>query len=771
LSDDNGLILQDYWRIIGKRKWTVILTVVVMTASAVTFSFLQTPIYEASTTLYLKKAKAGPEQQIDIFGGMSLLSTENEINTQIEILKSHTVMEEVARRLFSTVSTHKKETHKKELGKKNDFYGYLRNLFTLILGKFSQEEKLESVSEIAESLRKKNISVAPIRSTQLITLTASSDDPEMARLIANTTVEVFIERDISSRRRETTSALHFLSRETEKVAENLRQSEENLKRYKEKEGLAELSEKARLMVERLSELESLHQSTRISREELDNRLKEIRSQLKKVSKVWVSSTYISDNPLVQTLRSRLTDLEIKHAQLSREFSSDDPQVTYIKAQIEETKKELERKVKTVVAGKTESINPVYTELYTKLVSYETEVNALKAKEDALESLAAEYEKEVSKLPQQELALARLQRSQQVNSDLYAILVKAKNKAEIESASEIGTIEVVDPASNPTKPVKPKKKLNTLLGLISGLIFGVGLALFSEYRDKTIKNEDEAKKLLNLPVLGVIPSPRATGRYDYTYAYQSSNKKKKRKEIKARILEEKKTPIEIITRDLPRSPISEAYRALVTNLQFAELDRKLKTLVVTSSIPLEGKTSVAINLAITLASAGEKVLLADADLRFPRIHKVFQLDASPGLTDVLIANKSPYKVVHNIEGVDNLDLLTSGSLSSNPSELLRSSQMKKLILFLEVRKEYDRVLFDSPPLLGVADVPILSSNVNGILLVLGANEVDRQAAQKAKESLAKVKAHILGIILTKVKPGGSGYGEYYYHYYSSENGEI
>jgi len=769
LSDDNGLSFQDYWRVIGKRKWTVILTVVVLTASAVAFSFLQTPIYEASTTLYLKKAKAGPEQ-IDIFGGMSLLSTETEINTQIEILKSRTVMEEVARRLFSPVSTHRNETHKKELSKKSNFYGYLRNLLTLILGNFSKEEKLESFSEIADSLRKKSISVASIHSTRLITLTASSDDPEMARLIANTTVEIFIERDISSRRRETATALHFLIQETEKVAENLRQSEENLKRYKEKEGFAELSEKATLMVERLSELESLHQSTRISREELNNRLREVRSQLKKVNKVWVSSTYISDNPLVQMLRSRLTDLEIKHAQLGREFSSDDPQVTYIKAQIEETKKELERKVKTVVAGKTESISPVYTELSTKLVSYETEVNALKAKEDALGSLAAEYEREVSKLPQQELALARLQRSQQVNSELYAILVKARNKAEIESASEIGTIEVVDPASNPTRPVKPKKKLNALLGLISGLIFGAGLAFLSEYGDKTIKTEDEAKKLLNLPILGVIPRPGAPGRYGYTYSYRSS-KRRKRKEIRASILQEGKTPIELITRDLPKSPISEAYRALVTNLQFAELDRKLKTLVVTSSIPLEGKTSVAINLAITLASAGEKVLLADADLRFPKIHKVFELDAAPGLTNVLIANKSPYQVVHSIEGVDNLDLLTSGSLSPNPSELLRSSQMKKLILFLEVQKEYDRVLFDSSPLLGVADAPILSSNVDGILLVLAANEVDGQAAQKAKESLAKVKAHILGIILTKVKPEHRAYGEHYYHYYSSENEKI
>jgi len=763
LNPSEELSLQNYWRIIGKRKWVVILTAVVLTASAAGFSFLQTPIYEASTTLYLKETK--PDSgQIDVFGGLSLPFAETEINTQIEILKSHSVMEEVVGRL-PPISTHKKES-----GKKSDFYGYLRNLLALALGKSSREEKAESLSEIADHLRKKNISVAPITNTRLITITASSDDPEMAQLIANTTAKVFIERDISSRRRESTTALDFLSRETKKMAENLRQAEENLKRYKEKEGFAELSEKTRLMVERFSELETLHQSTRISRQELNNRLIEVRSQLQKVSKVWVSSTYIADNPVVQMLRSRLTDLEIKHAQLSREFSSDDPQVTYIKPQIEETKKELNRTVKTVAAGKTETISPIYTELYTKLVTYETEVNALKAKEDALGNLVAEYERKVNILPQQELTLARLERDRQVNAELYAILVKAKNKAEIESASEIGTIEVVDPALKPTSPVKPKKKLNTLLGLISGLIFGAGFAFLMARSDKTIKTEDEAKKLLNLPILGVIPMPGAQDGYGCTYAYRS-REKKKRKEIKASILEERKTPMELITRDLPQSHISEAYRSLATNLQFADVHRKLKTLAVTSSIPQEGKTSVVINLAIILASAGEKVLLVDADLRLPKVHKVFKLDASPGLTNFLMADKNPNRIhIYIIEGVNNLDLLASGSLPPNPSELLRSSRMKKLIS--ELQKEYDYVLFDSSPVLGTADVSILSSNVDGILLVLGAGEVDGQAAQKAKESLEKVKAHILGLVLNKVKPEPGGYyGKYYYHYYSDENEQI
>jgi len=762
--------LADYWRIIWKRKWIVILSLIVVTASALIFSFLQTPIYEASTTLYLKKAKSGPAQ-MDIFGGTSLFSAETEINTQIEILKSYTIMEEVARRLSSSINS-------PETNKKIHFYEYLKSLIALIPFKplqnwiasnsnksNSSEEKPNTLYEIANELRE-NISVTPIRNTRLITVTASSADPDMAKLIANTTADVFIKRDISSRRRETTAALDFLSRETKRIEEELRQSEETLKEYKEKEGFSELSEKAKLMVQRLSETESEYQSVKISRGEISNRLKEIRNQIKKVSKTQVSSTYISDNPVVQMLRSQLTNLEIKHAQLSREFSAKDPQIIHINAQIEETKKELQRQVGTVVSGKTETINPLYTELYNKLINYETEINTLKAKEDAIGSLVAEYEKEVSKLPEQELKLARLERNQQVNAELYTMLLQSKNKAEIESASEIGTIEVIDPALKPLNPVKPKKKLNTLLGLISGLVIGAAFAFVLEYADKTIKTEDEAKQLLNLPVLGVIPRPGSHGGYGYkySYGYGKKDKKENKKQIERVISQEKEVPLELITRDLPWSSISEAYRGLRTNLTFVNIDKKLKTIAITSSLPQEGKTSVTTNLGITLASAKEKVLLVDTDLRNPGLHKTFLFNEAPGLTDILTTDKNYKDIIHSVDKIENLYLLTPGSSAPNPSELLMSERMKNLILKLQ--EEYDKILFDLPPTLGMADAPILSSNVDGVLLVISANEVDRDVVLKAKESLEKVKARILGTILNKVRFERHGYGSYYYHPYYS-----
>ena len=744
LNHDDKFSPQDYWRVIRKRKWSVILTTLVSTGAAVIFSFLQTPIYEAPTTLYLKELRDNPGQ-IDVFGGTSFLSTEVEINTQIEIIRSRTVTEEVARRLSGSFVIPPEGPGEMD---------------ALLI-----REEGKSLSEIAERLRNNNLSVSHIPNTRLITITASHNDPGTAQLIANTVAEVFIERDINSRRRETTAALDFLSNELTKVEENLEQVEENLRVYKEKEGFAELSSQATLIVERLSILESEYESTRISRQELIVRLNEIKGQFDNVSKVWVSSTYISDNPVVQMLRTRLTDLEIKYAQLSREFSSDDPQLSHVEVQIEETKKELKSKVETVVAGKTETINPIYTELYSKIVNYESEVNALEAKEDALATLVVRYENEVNRLPQQELTLARLEREKRVNTELYGGLVNAKNEAEIASMSTISMIEVIDPAPRPTRPVRPRKEVNALMGSLFGLMLGIFLGFVLERSDKTVKTENEVKQLLNLPIIGVIPradvQPKSSARYRYR-----GTERQKREEIETPTARANSVPIELISRDIPESPASEAYRVLATNLQFTEIERKLKTLVVTSSVPLEGKTSVAINLAITLASARNRVLLVDVDLRSPTIHRIFNLDIAPGLTDVLMGLDSPAWTVHGIEEVDNFDLLTSGSSAPNPSELLRSSRMKELIV--ELQKNYDRVVFDCPPVLGLADVPILSTNVDGVLLVVGANEVDREAIQKAKESLEKVRAPIVGVILNKVGPEQSVYGRYYYHYYSGKS---
>jgi len=702
--------LEDYWRVIVRRKWTIILSLIVITTSAITFSFLRTPIYEASTTLYIKEGEVGGAMDILGGGGPTGLSSQTILNTYKEILKSRTVLGEVVKKL--------------NLDKKS-------------------ENKEKSFYEIIEDLREK-ISVDTVVNTRLLEVTVSSPDPEMAKKIANTVAEVFIRRNISSQRRESNAALSFLSDQVEKVGERLREAEERLKEYKEKESFGELSEQARLLVNQLSELEGSYQQAKISREEIEARLLEIRNQLREVDREWVSSTIISNNPIVQNLRAQLTNLQIRLAQLEREFSPQDPQIIQVKAQIEETKRQLQNEVETVVSSKVSTISPVYTQLYTKLVNYETEVNALRAKEEALKDLISRYRNKVEQLPEQELKLARLERDVKVNESLYITLLEAKNKTEIQSASEIGSIEVIDPAIKPIEPVKPNKKLNTLVGLVLGLFCGVGLAFVREYMDKTIKTEDEIRTLLGLPVLGIIP------RFNF-----------KKSPFKTKIKSEEERKIETISLTNPKSTISEAFRTLKTNLQFAEVEGKIKALIITSSVPEEGKTSIGINLAITFAQAGEKTLLVDADLRKPKIHNVFGLSRDPGLTNILTTGKSYQDVVRKLEDVEGLDVLTTGPLPPNPLELLGSSKMKKLIS--ELIESYERVIVDTPPSAVLTDAPLLSRQIRNVLMVLSVGEAQREAAKKSKEALQRAKANILGVVLNKVALEREGYGYYYYYY--------
>lgn len=225
--------------------------------------------------------------------------------------------------------------------------------------------------------------------------------------------------------------------------------------------------------------------------------------------------------------------------------------------------------------------------------------------------------------------------------------------------------------------------------------------------------------------------------------------------------------ELITIENPKSPVSESYRTLRTNIMFSSLDNKVQTIMVTSSGPEEGKTTVASNLAVIMAQSGKKTIIIDCDLRKPRLHKVFQVSNQMGLSNYLIGETSIADVVKQTP-VENLQLLPSGVKPPNPAELLGS---KKMGTFVEsLKKYYDYIILDTPPVVIVTDAQLVSQYADGCLLVIAAGEVDRDAPIKAKELLTKVNAKILGVVLNKVDENGKGRYKYYYHYYYDEQGE-
>jgi capsular exopolysaccharide synthesis family protein len=307
--------------------------------------------------------------------------------------------------------------------------------------------------------------------------------------------------------------------------------------------------------------------------------------------------------------------------------------------------------------------------------------------------------------------------------------------EVVEIMNVDNVKILDQAVTPRNPIQPNEYMNIAIAGVLGLMLGLGLAFLLEFLDKTIKTPEDVKRHIGLSIIGAIP-------------YNEKAEKRK-----------------VITFEDPKSPVSEAYRTLRTNLRFASLDKDIKTLVVTSTIAGEGKSMTTANLATALAQAGSKVLLIDTDFRKPTLHKIAKKPNEDGLADVLI-NKTDYRKSVKNARAENLDLLFSGLIPPNPSELLSSKSMLEFIN--EAKKDYDYLIFDTPPVALVTDAAILSNEVDATILITSVGMVDYDVAQRAVELLENANANIIGSVLNKIPIGKGGYS--YYKYYSSYYGE-
>ncbi len=305
---------------------------------------------------------------------------------------------------------------------------------------------------------------------------------------------------------------------------------------------------------------------------------------------------------------------------------------------------------------------------------------------------------------------------------------------------INTLTIIEEARLPTAPIGPQWKKQVLLAAAVGMILAAGTAFLLEYLDDTVKSPDDVTRTTGLTTVGAITRITGDNPADKLIAVRH-----------------------------PKSPIAEAYRAMRTNLQFSALDRPLKSLVVTSPNPVEGKSTTLANLGVVMAQAGKSVVLVDSDLRRPMLHKIFQLPNKEGLTSVLLQDEPSLDGHLQETGIENLRVLTSGPLPPNPSELLGSQKMRQLIEQLKSRA--DVVLFDTPPAIPVTDATVLATQTDGVLLVADAGRTRRNMARQVVENLRQVGANLLGVALNRLSPRGAGsyyYYYYYYYYYSEDN---
>ncbi|NLJ74381.1 MAG: hypothetical protein GX331_05245, partial [Firmicutes bacterium] len=425
--------------------------------AAALFSFLSDPVYEATTTLMVRDQGSAAQMMLfDSMGG----TVRNAAQNYVQIMKSRTILEPVLTKL-----------------------GW---------------------DDISLTAVDKQLVIQPIQGTDILRLSMQSTDPEKAQQFVNTLSDVFIAWNRHSRQEDQRSARLFIEAQLESVSADLRKAEERLREYRENERALSPSNETIARINQLTSLEADLAEVRVALVETQERITQVRTQLADQDETLLSTTTIAENPFVAQYRSRLADLEISLSGARERYTDKHPSVLALQAEIEDVRQKLSEQVQRVISTETRTINPIHRELYGSLINLEVELMALQSREQALRSLVADSEAELTSLPAKELELARLMREAQVLEELYIMLMKRNEETRIAEAMQTADVQVIDRAVLPERPVKPRIKLNIAIAGVLGLFIGVGLAFLLDFMDTSIKTKDEVEEILGLPVLGQIP---------------------------------------------------------------------------------------------------------------------------------------------------------------------------------------------------------------------------------------------------------------------------
>ncbi len=712
-DEEESLDLVAYWRLIQRRKWGILGLAVFLTLLVGVVVFMMTPIYSSTVTLLIEQEKAKILSIDEVYSGVS--SGQQHYQTQVELLESNSLMEAVVDRLKLT---------KHPLFDPSQRHSFIKDL----LASFGSGTKVYSEAELRKGVvaaLAASVQVEGTKKSQLVKVTVSSSDRELAALIANTIADVYIEIDLDARYKRTQKATDWMNSHLSTLKAKLEESERALQTYREQHNLIDTKDLAlsgaasqlETMMTRLVEARSL-------RAQAKNNL----DQVSRAKGNELSMPIVQRNPLVANLMQTVSEQERKVSELSNRYGAQHPKLIQANAELNQAKRNLNNQVHDVVNG----LNQEY--------------EVARANESALAGAVAEAKQGIQGTNRKEFELTTLEREVKSNRDLYDMFMGRLKETSTASDLQSVVARVVDPAIVSDVPVKPKKRMIVTLAFVLSLMLGIVVAFLIEHLDNSVRSAEDAERKLGLPLLAAAPMIELA-------AGQSAG---------------------LHYRDAPKSLFSESIKTVRTGILLSGIDHVKKTLVVTSSVPGEGKSTIAINLALAHAQT-KKVLLIDADMRRPSVAKVLGLDNThPGLSMLVLGMVKLEECVYKIEG-STLDVLTAGSIPPNPLELLLSDKFHELIA--KLGEVYDTIIIDSPPVQLVSDAVVLANMATGLVFVLKADATPFQLARRAIYTLQRGGANIFGVVLNQANfkneeyyGGYGGYGRYNYHAYYGEDAE-
>jgi capsular exopolysaccharide synthesis family protein len=717
-QEEKEINLRDYWKVIRKRRWTIIASFLIVVITTAVGTLTMRPIYRGTTAIQINKENPQIVDFKEIFAVNTM--DMDYYQTQYKVLESRSL----ARRVIQSL---KLSEHPEFLPKpETPFQKWKSNLLNPVFGLFtssnknSNGEKDPSGSEKETSLVNQflgKLKIEPIRNSRLVKIHFDSNYPELSGQVPNTLATNYIQQNLGSRFIATQQAKEWLTGQLEDLKAKVERADEALQAFGSKHDIISLEENENVTMRRLTELnEALTkvESDRMAKEALFKQTKDRNSD---------SIPSILENKLIMDLKQAYIQLEAQYMKLSETYKPEYPEMLRLKNQMQTIQKRLDGEISKIIAA----IRNDYE---------------LGLRREALLRQAFEQQKaKVMEMKEKAIQYNILKREADTNKELYKGLLQRMKEAGISAGIMASNIQVVDQAEFPTRPHKPNKQLNLLLAVVVGLFLGVGLAFFFEYLDNTVKTPEDVEQLIRLPSFGMVP--------------EISYERKKRMEKGTSY------PVELVTFGHPKSMLSEAYRNIRTSILLSFPEKPPKKIAISSPNPAEGKTTTVINTAIALSQTGARVLIIDADLRKPRVHRVFNGENGVGLSNFLSGHAALESIIKKTD-IPNLSYIPSGPIPPNPSELIGSNLFKSMMQSLGER--FDHLVLDSPPVLGFADAIILSTSVDGIILVVLGGKTPRETLQRAKEILYQVNAKILGVVINRVDIQRSDYGYYYYRYH-------
>ncbi|MDH5716854.1 MAG: polysaccharide biosynthesis tyrosine autokinase [Spirochaetia bacterium] len=681
--------LKHYINIIYQRRWALITFFIIAFTISVMYILFSKPVYQATAQILIEEEK---RNILDFQELYAIDVPSNDFyNTQYKLLSSQLMAKMVLEKL--------------------DFNKY-KNVFSNITKE--ELENNEKRNILVLSLLQ-NLDIEPVRNSRLVKIHFSSYDPVYSADAANLFIDSYMDFNKSMKSEAITYTTTFLEKKLEEQKEKLKDSEVLLQEYKEKYNIVSMDERENISMAKLTELNMDVIKVENERVEAETRYIQAKKIFNDNNSVESTAQAIT-NPLINRIKGEESDLVVMLSELSKKYGKKHPKILTLKEKLK-TKR---RKVK-------EEISKVVTHLKNE---YEISLK----KESMLKKTLEDSKVENQKLNEISITFRVLKRDVETNKEIYNILLTRLKETDVSEDIQSSFVKIIDKAEVPLIPIKPKKALSLLMGLMMGVFGGIIVAILIEYLDNTVKTSEELKQLAGIPFLGAVSNFRS-----YLKNPQDSS---------------------LISLNFPNYAISEGFRVIRTSMVYSSVSEKNKTILITSAEKSDGKSTIASNLAITLMQAGNKVLLVDTDFRNPSLHKIFGFDNEKGFSNFLVGEKKLSDCIIKTEH-DNFEILPCGKLPPNPSELIGSEKMNKTIEML--KKRYDKIIFDSAPVLPVTDSVLLSNKIDQTILVVSASKTHKNAISQSISQLKSAKANLIGTVLNYSRQPNKIYGYYGYGY--------